>query len=335
MKKFLVCVTVAVFCMMMPFVSFAKKIITESELSGITAQEGVTIDFSGTNYTYSTISGNVMVTNFAPSLFSWGDANGFGTTYTSTGWVGVSNITMGAASNIIMYNAMTLDVGSSGTVTKLNIGLPSVFVHPLTTDAILKLAPNKNLTTSPTDQILGTFYNDKFAVIVNPFGSGALGPSFQGSLTIGNHSATNTQGIEMTFNNFYLGIPSEAIDVSWGDTGCGAACGGTYTSAGFVGVRDYQHVNSAMGAGSMMLVSMSGTQSIDVGSSGTLTKLSIVLPTTTINPNFALTGTNATITAPLVLSTTKDFTSGVQVLGTAYIEGFQPTTQGSFCLFAH
>ncbi len=334
MKKILVCVTVAVFCMMMPFVSFAKKIITESELSGITAQEGVTIDFTGTSYTYSTISGNVMVTNWAPSLFAWGDGNGFGSTYTAAGWVGVSNMTMGAASNIIMYNAMTLDVGSSGTVTKLNIGLPSVFIHPLTTDAMIKLGANQLLGSS--SQILGSIYNDQFAVIVNPFGSGALGPNFQGSLTIGNHSSDNSQGVEMTFNNFYLGIPSVAIDMSWGDTGCGAACGGTYTSAGYVGLSDYIHTNAGMFGAigtSMMLVSMSGTQSIDVGSSGTLTKLSIVLPTTTINANFGAAG-NATITAPLVLSTAKTLTNP-QVLGTAYIEGFQPTTQGSFCLFAH
>ncbi|MGB5218672.1 MAG: hypothetical protein WBN66_10280 [Smithella sp.] len=309
----------------------AKTVISESELDAVTAQQGVTIDFTGTSYTYSTISGNVMVTNWAPSLFAWGDANGFGSTYTSSGWVGVSNITMSAASNVIMYNVMTLDVGSSGTATKLNIGLPSVFIHPLTTDAMIKLGANQLLGSS--SQILGSIYNDQFAVIVNPFGSGALGPSFQGSLMIGNHSSTNQQGVEMTFNNFYLGIPSVAIDMSWGDADGFTGSG----SAGYMGMSDYIHYNANMFGAigtSMMLVSMSGTQSIDVGSSGTLTKLSIVLPTTTINPNFGLTGTNATITAPLAMSTAKTLTNP-QVLGTAYIEGFQPTTQGSFCLFAH
>lgn len=328
MKKILACVTVAVFCMMMPFVSLAKTVISESELDAVTAQEGVTLDFGVGSYT----NARVMVTNFSPSLISWGDSDGF-TGYSSTGWVGVSNITMGADANILVYNTMTLDVGSSGTVTKLNIGLPSVMVHPLTTNAILKLGTEKTLTTN--QQILGSVYNDQFAVIVNPFGSGALaGLGLPGSsLTIGNHSATNQQGVDMTFNSFYLGIPSVDIDMSWGD-----ADGFTGSAEdGFIGVSDYIHMNTGMAGAigtSMMLVSMSGTQSIDVGSSGTLTKLSIVLPTTTINANFPLSGTNATITAPLVMSTAKELTNP-QVLGTAYIEGFQPTTRGSFCLFAH
>ena len=326
MKKIIACVTVAVFCMMMPVLSLAKTVISESELDAVTAQEGVTLDFGIGSYT----NARVMVTNFSPSLISWGDSDGF-TGYTSTGWVGVSNITMGAASNILVYNAMTLDVGSSGTVTKLNIGLPSVFVHPLTTDAIIKLSTDKALTTN--QQILGSVYNDQFAVIVNPFGYvTGLGSALSSSLTIGNHSSTNQQGVEMTFNNFVLGIPSVAIDMSWGDADGFTGSG----SAGFIGASDYIHWNGAMNAvtTSMMLVSMSGTSQIDVGSSGTLTKLSIVLPTTTINSNFFGTGTNATITAPLVMSTAKTLTNP-QVLGTAYIEGFQPTTQGSFCLFAH
>ena len=327
MRKILACVTVAVFCMMMPFLSLAKTVISESELDAVTAQEGVTLDFGIGSYT----NARVMVTNFSPSLISWGDSDGF-TGYTSTGWVGVSNITMGAASNILVYNAMTLDVGSSGTVTKLNIGLPSVFVHPLTTDAIIKLSTDKALTTN--QQILGSVYNDQFAVIVNPFGYvTGFGSALSSSLTIGNHSATNQQGIDMTFNSFVLGIPSVAIDMSWGDADGFNGSG----SAGYIGLSDYIHVNAAMVAAnvtSMMLVSMSGTSQIDVGSSGTLTKLSIVLPTTTINSNFLTSGVNATITAPLVLSTAKTLTNP-QVLGTAYIEGFQPTTQGSFCLFAH
>ncbi len=333
MKKIFVSVIVAVFCMMMPFLSLAKTVISDGELEALTAQEGVTLDFTTATYTYSTISGSVMATNWAPSLFAWGDGNGFGSTYTAAGWTGLSNITMSAASNIIVYNKMTLDVGSSGTLTKLYIGLPSVFVHPLTTDALVKLGSNQLLGAS--NQIMGSIYNDQFAVIVNPFGSGALaGLGFpSSSLTIGNHSTGNTQGIEQTFSNFYLGIPSVAIDVTWGD-----ADGFTgYAGAGFVGVSNYIHTNAGMFGAigtSMMLVKMDGTSTIDVGTSGTLTAIGITLPTTTINSNFA-TGTNATITAPLVLSTTKDLSAGVQVLGTAYIEGFQPTTQGSFCLYAH
>jgi len=335
MKRVLAGMIAALFFTMMPFISFAKKIITESELDGITAQEGVTVDFSCPTYTYSTISGSVMVENFAPTLSSLGDGNGFGT-YNTTGWTGVGNITMGSASNIIVYNKMTIDVGSSGTVTRMNVGLPSIFVHPVNTDAIMKLGTQKNLSTpgatGGVDQIMGSLYNDKFALIVNPLW--AVGPTYQGSIMMGNHASDNTQGIEQTFNNFYLGIPSEAIDMTWGDRD-GFTTGG-FTGAGYVGMENYLHYNgNMMGAigTSMMLVQMDGTSSIDVGTSGTLTQLYMVLPKTTVNPNFA--GGCANMTATLVLSRTKDLASGVQPLATAYMEGVQPVTQGSFALFAH
>ena len=82
MKKILACITVIMFLTMVPFVSFAKKVISESELDAVTAQEGVTLDFGGPSYT----NGTVTVTNWAPSLFSWGVSVGF-TVFSSYGWV--------------------------------------------------------------------------------------------------------------------------------------------------------------------------------------------------------------------------------------------------------
>ena len=321
MKKILACITVIMFLTMVPFVSFAKKVISESELDAVTAQEGVTLDFGGPSYT----NGTVNVTNWAPSLFSWGDSDGF-TGYTSYGWVGLSNIGMNADSAIILYNQMTIDVGSSGTVTKLNLGLPSVLVHPVLTNATMKLGTSKDLLTNP--QIMGTIFNDKFAVIVNPLVSAGI----SGSLTIGNHSATNQQGIETTLTNIYLGIPSQAIIASWGDANGCPDCAG-YTGAGYFGVKGYLGMNSAMGANAMILIQLSGSANIDVGTSGTRTVLDIVLPTTVMNANVGFGMAN--ITAPLALGAQKDFSDNQQLLGTAYMEGFHPTVTGRFCMFAH
>jgi len=97
---------------MMPFASFAKTAISESELSELTAQEGVTINFTG-----------LAISNVALAVQSWGDADGFAG-YTSSGWVGAA-ITM-TGDVVALSGSMTIDVGSSGTLTAVRIGLPSV-----------------------------------------------------------------------------------------------------------------------------------------------------------------------------------------------------------------
>jgi len=219
----------------------------------------------------------------------------------------MSGIAMGGASNITLYNAMTIDVGSSANVTKLNIGLPSVMVHPVTTDATITLAATKDLSGS--QPVWGTLYNDQFALIVNPTGVG--------SVTISSHTAT--QGIESAFNNVYLAIPAVAVDASWGDAD---GFGNTYTSAGYIGVRDFMTSDT-------MLIALSGTTSIDVGTSAGVTVLNIVLPTAVINP----TGVN--ITAPLALGSIKDFSDNQQLLGSMNMSGFTATMTGSMQVMSH
>ena len=319
MRKIFICAVAAMLFLVTPYVSLAKVSIPDNELDAITAQEGVTISFGGTSYT----SGTILVTNWAPSVFSWGDGNGFAG-YTSAGWVGLSGITMDAAANIILYNTMTLDVGSSGSVTKLNLGLPSALIHPVETNASVVLATAQTLATNA--QVLGTLYNDKFAVIVNP-----LSPTVSGNITISRHTSTSTQGVEMAYSNVYLGIPSEAIIMSWGD-----ADGFTgYASAGYMGLKSFLVLNSAMGASSMMLISLSGTSSIDIGTSAGVTAMNVVLPTTTINATAPLFGGTANITAPLAVGNTKSFSDGQELLGTLYVQGMSPTIAGSFTMTSH
>jgi len=330
-KKNLTSSVIVILLLTLPLLSFAKTAISDQELGLLSAEAGVTLDFTAPTYTAGAVSGSVMVTNWAPSMFAWGDEDGFGSTFTGLGWLGATNISMGAASNIIMYNRMTLDVGSSGTVTRLNIGLPSVLIHPVETNVIMRVGQD----TVNDLNILGTFYNDKFALIVNPFGNA--------SITISNH-ADNTQGLEMALNNFYLAIPSEEIDISWGDANDGFTCDTefrsatslgaiatnvtlAYDSAGYVGLRNYSHGGYGT-SNTPMLISMSGTTSIDVGTSGTQTSINLVLPTTVVNAGLA------NITAPLVVSTAKEL-PGSQIVGILDVRGFSTTMSGSMQIYAH
>lgn len=298
MKKVVVCIAVLMFFLMMPFVLFAKTSISESEMGTITAQEGITLNFGA-------YPGTVAATNFAPSIVSWGDSNGFGATYTSAGYVGVSGVTMGATSSINLYNAMTIDVGTNAGVTKLNVGLPTVLIHPLTTDATVALSASQNLS-SP--QVLGTFYNDQFALIVNLTGAG--------SMTIGNHAGTS-EGVEIGFNGVVLGIPGTPIIASWGDSN---GFGATYTSAGYFGVE-----NCSMSS-TYLTIALSGTQQIDIGTNAGVTAINVVLPTATISSD--------RIAATLSLGANKAL-SDSQELGSLYIGGLAATTTGSFIVTAH
>jgi len=139
MKKVLLLAVLAVF-VMVPFTSFAKSAITEGDLAAITAQEGVTIDFS--NFTVGAIGINVQ---------SWGDGDGFGA-YSTAGWVGAS---ISLSSDFVnITGSMTIDVGTSGSTTALGIGLPTLNLAGSMTQ-VVKLSSAANLSGN---QILGTSY---------------------------------------------------------------------------------------------------------------------------------------------------------------------------------
>ncbi len=141
MKK--IVLIVAALLIMLPVMSFAKTTISESELSELTAQEGVTISLGG-----------LSISNIQIAVQSWGDSDGF-TLYTDSGWVGAAISMTGDV--VTLSGDMTIDVGSSGTLTAVRIGLPSVNVGSSTfeVDQIVKLSNAKQLTGTQT---LGTAY---------------------------------------------------------------------------------------------------------------------------------------------------------------------------------
>ncbi|KUG22520.1 hypothetical protein ASZ90_007696 [hydrocarbon metagenome] len=151
MKRILLLTVIAVF-VMMPFASFAKTAISDSELGAVTAQTGVTIDF--TDFRLGSIS---------IGTISWGD-NGFGSTYTGEGWVGQSLTLSDNAVNIT--GTMDIDVGTSGNRTAIGIKLPTINVTG-NVEMVVKLAADKTLTTNAG--ILGTSYISGLSI--NPSGT--------------------------------------------------------------------------------------------------------------------------------------------------------------------
>ena len=153
MKKILLLTVIAVF-VMMPFASFAKTAISDSELGAVTAQTGVTIDFS--QFQLGTITISTM---------SWGDAGGF-TDYTGDGYVGASLTLSDNAVNIA--GTMDIDVGTNtaASTTAIGIKLPTIKVEG-SVDAVVKLAADKALTT--TAGTLGAVYMS--GININPSGT--------------------------------------------------------------------------------------------------------------------------------------------------------------------
>ena len=142
MKRILILGIVALF-IMMPLASFAKTVISDNELAGVTAETGVSIVFT-----------NVNVGNNATTLTSaaWGDSDGFSSPYTGQGWLGISNVTI--TGNLAQLNGtMNMDVGSSGTATRLNIDLPTMTLGTMNVLATMKLGTTADLTGSSS--ILG------------------------------------------------------------------------------------------------------------------------------------------------------------------------------------
>lgn len=337
MKKVVVCVTVAMFFLMMPFVSFAKKaFLSEDEMGSTTAQEGVTIEFGGTAFplTHFAVNGN-----FAPALQSWGDGDGCSTCggYTDKGWVGTTNMSMDAftqygngsttpaiGSFIAFYNKMDIDIGTSGTSTKAFIGLPSVLVHPEGTNATLAMSTTADLNDGQEN--LGTFYNSLFALLVNPQQTGLL--------SISSH-ATGNEGVEIGFsgatswgNGVMVAIPNTQVVASWGDSDGDQSGATTYTSGGYFGAKNLMFGTATSGLAGYYKVLVSGTMTIDVGTDAVGTTAVIIgLPTVSLF--------DANITAPLVFASDKQLATNVQSLGTAYTGGVQVSPSGSLAISAH
>ena len=130
---------------MIPFVSFvsgdkpasAKTVVSDSDLGALTAQSGVSIDFSG-----------LSVQNVSQSISSWGDSDGFAG-YTGAGWVGAAMSLTGTV--VGLSGTMNIDVGSSGNNTRLKIDLPTITIGGtagLNQDQTVKLSTVKTLNAA-------------------------------------------------------------------------------------------------------------------------------------------------------------------------------------------
>lgn len=99
MKKLALLAALLVF---LPVTAMAgMSAVSDVDLEGVTGQTGITITM------------NVTIT---ASTIAWGDSDGFGT-YTSAGWVVLSDVTMPA----LNLSGVTIDVGSDGTDSVLQI----------------------------------------------------------------------------------------------------------------------------------------------------------------------------------------------------------------------
>lgn len=123
MKRFLT-LSVIVLLVMLPLVSFAKTVINDKDLEAVTAEAGVSIEFT-----------NLKVGNNATTMtsISWGDTTGFSPNFTTAGYFGFSNIVItgdltqiGQSADSSLSNTMHIDVGTSGAQTKVNIILPTI-----------------------------------------------------------------------------------------------------------------------------------------------------------------------------------------------------------------
>ena len=351
MKKTLVCAVVSMFLVMVAFASFAMESVSDAELGSLTAQEGVTIDFGafsppatlGAGYTFG-----LTVNASDPDVQSWGNGSGF-TSYNSAGFVGLNNISVYPNTGILVGvgGPMTIDVGTNGSgQTAVQVGLPQVFVAPVFTNYQVLLATTKTLDATP--QVLGSFFNDQFAMIVNANSSLAAFGATGGTLTISSHS-NGTQGVEIAFggglgavaslipgfsgkSGLLIAIPANPVVQSWGDSDGFTG----YGSAGYFGAKNMQMALGDNGNSTLnnyMWILLSGTMKVDVGTNaGGKTAVALTLPETDIY--------TSGITQTLALS--NDPSLGVynplastQTLGTSFMGGLRATIQGGVTISAH
>jgi hypothetical protein len=115
MKRFLILAVIALF-VMLPLVSFARTVVNDNDLDAITAESGVSIEFT-----------NLSVGNTTTmSSISWGDPSGF-TGYTTPGYFGFTNLAISGNIVKIASGSMNIDVGSPAAGdTRIFIVLPTI-----------------------------------------------------------------------------------------------------------------------------------------------------------------------------------------------------------------
>lgn len=133
MKKLLM-LTIAALLVMVSLPSLAKVVISDEDLNKVTAEEGVSVQFV-----------NMTVGGTSIDELSWGDGNGFGSTYTSAGFVGAKNVVITGDLTVISGTA-NIDVGSSGSQTRVALSLPTVTLGTMNVDTVMKLSGSQDLS---------------------------------------------------------------------------------------------------------------------------------------------------------------------------------------------
>lgn len=119
---------------MAPFAAFGKTAISDKELDDVTAEEGVTVDLS--RLTVGTTAVETSTT--------WGDGNGYGTTYTAAGFMGVTNTVMTGNYATFGGNA-NIDIGTQAGQTSLILQMPTITLGEMSANTVMKVGTTMNL----------------------------------------------------------------------------------------------------------------------------------------------------------------------------------------------
>lgn len=134
MKKILI--FTVVFFILLLSVSFSKTMISDEELEDVTAEDGVNVNLNNLTVRATQTVG----------VTSWGDGDGYGGTYTSAGYMGAQNMVMSGTFASFSNNDMQIDIGTSGSSTRMNIVLPTITMGAMNVDTIMKVSTSMDLS---------------------------------------------------------------------------------------------------------------------------------------------------------------------------------------------
>lgn len=283
--------------MVLPLSVMAMTPVSDQALSDVTGQAGVSI------------LPNVTI-GMTDVAIAWGDPDGLPGIANEAGWIGIADLDMSTTVTCENLDGVgvlpiTIDVATGGTY-----GADVTYIH--TNLGTLKIRLNDfssdiGLGATAESAIAGT----QFLGVISMGGTDIVfdGQSYM-DIYAGDDCGVN---IYQEINGLELSLGY----LSYGDDDGFEG----YTAAGYVGLADLSDV----------VVDMSGTVRIDVGTSGEDTRVQIGLDdlvTTIGNVDNAITG-------DVVLGNQPDFTDTRNVLGSIYISTFTQTIDGSVQIFAH
>lgn len=141
MKRFLTLAVIALF-VMLPLASFARTVVNDNDLDAITAESGVSIEFT-----------NLSVGNTTTlSSISWGDTSGF-TGYETPGYFGFKNVDITGNLAQIASGSLNIDVGTGASgETKVFLVLPTITLGTASISAWIMADKTANFTSASFSQ---------------------------------------------------------------------------------------------------------------------------------------------------------------------------------------